>query len=109
MQRDPLVVRYFSMRTMSEQGKVMGQCAENIAKVDAPVLLVQGAGDGLVDPKGNDELVAAAKSADKRKVVAPGGGHGSSAVETMIVPIVGWLSKRAPRHKDGSLGPPATP
>lgn len=106
MQRDPLVVRYFSMRFMSEQGRVMGQCAENMAKVDAPVLLVQGAGDALVDPKGNDELVAAAKSADKQKLVAPGGGHGSSAVETLIAPLVDWLSERAPARGEGSLPAP---
>jgi alpha-beta hydrolase superfamily lysophospholipase len=100
MQGDPLVVRRFSMRYLLAQRKVMNRCAVNIAATDAPVLLVQGAGDALVDPRGNDELLAAARSTDKRKLVAPGGGHGSSAVESMISPIVDWLSKRAPTSGD---------
>lgn len=96
MQADPLVVRYFSMRYLLAQRKVMDRCAVNIAATDAPALIVQGAGDELVDPRGNDELLAAAESTDKRKLVAPGGGHGSSAVESMISPLVDWLSSRAP-------------
>jgi alpha-beta hydrolase superfamily lysophospholipase len=74
----------------------MTGCAEHIALLDAPLLLVQGAGDVLVDPTGNDELVAAAKSKDKQKLVAPGAGHGSSAVESMISPLVDWVSKHTP-------------
>lgn len=94
MQGDPLVVRYFSMRYLLAQRKVMDGCAVNIAVTDAPVLLVQGATDALVDPKGNDELLAAARSTDKGKLVAPRAGHGSSAVESMISPLVDWLSRR---------------
>lgn len=95
MQADPLVVRYFSMRYLFAQRKIMDGCAANVAKVTAPLLVVQGAEDALVDPTGNDELLAAAASADKAKVIAPGAGHGSSAVETMIAPLVEWLSRRA--------------
>lgn len=95
MQGDPLVVRYFSMRYLLAQRKVMDGCAVNIAVTDAPVLLVQGATDALVDPKGNDELLAAAGSTDKGKLVAPLAGHGSSAVESMISPLLDWLSRRA--------------
>lgn len=94
MQGDPLVVRHFSMRYLLAQKKVMDGCALNIAATDVPVLLVQGAADSLVDPKGNDELLAAARSNDKQKLVAPRAGHGSSAVESMIPPLVDWLSKR---------------
>lgn len=95
MQEDPLVVRYFSMRYLLAQRKVMASCAANIAVTDAPVLLVQGATDALVEPKGNDELLAAARSTDKGKLVAPGAGHGSSAVESMISPLVDWLSSQS--------------
>ena len=93
MQGDPLVVRYLSMRYLLAQRKVMDGCAGNIALTDAPVLLVQGAADAQVDPKGNDELLAVSKSADKRKLVAPRAGHGSSAVESVISPLVDWLSR----------------
>lgn len=96
MQRDPLVVRYFSMRTLSEQGRVMARCAENVAVSAAPLLLVQGAHDAMVEPASLDELLAKAAAVDKRKLVAPDGGHGSSAVETQVAPLVEWFSARAP-------------
>lgn len=94
MQGDPLVVRYFSLRYLLAQRKVMAGCAANIAVTDAPVLLVQGATDALVDPKGNDELLAAAGNSDKGRLVAARAGHGSSAVESMMAPLVDWLSRR---------------
>lgn len=96
MQKDPLVVRYFSMRYMSAQGGIMDACDENIGAVDRPILLVQGAFDALVDPKGNDELLSLAKNSNKQKLIAANAGHGSSAVESMIPQLLGWLSKLAP-------------
>lgn len=95
MQRDPLVVRYFSLRYLSAQRKVMKRCPKNAAAVRAPLLIVQGAHDALVDPASFDELLHAAKVADKRKLVAPDGGHGSSAVETLAPALVEWLTARA--------------
>ena len=95
LQADPLVVRYFSMRYLFAQKSVMDGCATNIAATDAPLLLVQGESDALVDPKGNDELVAAARSPDKQKLIAPKAGHGSSAVESVIPQLVDWLSRHA--------------
>lgn len=95
MQRDPLVVRYFSLRYLSAQRKVMKRCPKNVAAVRAPLLLVQGAHDALVDPRSYDELLHAAEVADARKLVAPDGGHGSSAVETMVPPLVEWLVDHA--------------
>ncbi len=109
MQGDPLVVRHFSMRYLMAQKKVMDGCAVNIARADAPVLLVQGAADALVDPKGNDELLAAARSTDKRKLVAPRAGHGSSAVESMIAPLVDWLSVRVSTSGNPPLSETPTP
>lgn len=93
LQADPLVVRYFSMRQLLAQKQVMDRCADNIARVAAPVLLVEGAHDVLVDPAGNAELLARAKSADKTHLVAPDGGHGSSAVETLSSQLVEWLRR----------------
>jgi alpha-beta hydrolase superfamily lysophospholipase len=91
MQADPVVVRYFSMRYLFAQKEVMDRCAQNIARTTAPLLIVQGAHDALVDPKGIDELFDKARSGDKRRVVAPEGAHGSSAVETLVDPLVQWL------------------
>lgn len=95
MQRDPLVVRYFSLRYLFAQRKVMKRCRKNAAAVRAPLLLVQGAHDALVDPASFDELLQAAEVEDARKLVAPDGGHGSSAVETMVPPLVEWLTAHA--------------
>jgi alpha-beta hydrolase superfamily lysophospholipase len=96
MQQDPLVDRYFSMRYLSAWGDVMGACATNIAKTPAPILLVQGAEDAMVDPKGNNELIAVAKTQDKVKLVVRRGGHGSSAIESAVSDVLQWLSSRAP-------------
>jgi hypothetical protein len=51
---------------------------------------VEGAHDTLVDPAGNDELDSRAKAKGSKTLVAPGGGQGSSAVETSV----GWLQNR---------------
>lgn len=91
LQRDPLVVRYFSMRMLLAQQRVMQRCAENVTALEAPVLIIEGAHDALVDPAGNDELLSRAKAKGSKKHVAPDGGHGSSAVETSVEAIVDWL------------------
>ncbi|MBM4781949.1 MAG: alpha/beta hydrolase [Archangiaceae bacterium] len=96
LQADPFVVRYFSMRYLMQQGAVMDRCGANVERVHAPLLIVQGAHDALVDPAGNDELLSRAATADKTKHVAPQGGHGPSAAETSVDVIVQWLSARAP-------------
>jgi alpha-beta hydrolase superfamily lysophospholipase len=95
MQRDPLVVRYFSMRYLFAQKTIMDRAARNAAALDTPLLLIEGGHDALVDPRGNDELLRAARAGDRRKLIAPEGGHGSSAVETQVEPIVAWLLARA--------------
>lgn len=93
MQADPLVVRFFSLRYLMGQRKVMRRSVKNAAKISAPLLVVQGEHDALVDPAGNDEILAAVDVADKGKHVAPEGGHGSSAVETSAAVLVRWLDE----------------
>jgi alpha-beta hydrolase superfamily lysophospholipase len=92
MQRDPLAVRCFSLRYLKAQRGVMNRCKKNIARIRSPLLLVLGAQDALVKPASVDELLEAAKVSDKRKLVAPDGGHGSSAVETMVQPLLDWVA-----------------
>ncbi len=95
MQRDPLVVRCFSLRYLFAQREIMGRCLQNVAAIQAPLLLVQRAHDALVARASFDVLPGAARVADKRELVAPDGGHGSSAVETMVLPITGWFTSHA--------------
>lgn len=94
MQRDPLVVRYFSVRYLLAQSRVMNRCPTNASKLTVPVLFIEGVHDRLVDPEGTTELFAAVPSPDKTKLTAAEGGHGSSAVETMVTPIVEWMKGR---------------
>jgi hypothetical protein len=49
----------------------------------------------LVDPASFEALLGAAQVCDKRKLIAPDGGHVTSAVETMVQPILAWLSAHA--------------
>lgn len=102
MQRDPLVVRYFSLRYMFAQKQVMDRCAAHIAATDAPLLLLQGAHDALVDPAGTDQLFAAARTHDKTRLIADGAGHGSTAVETQVPALLDWLN----RHIPATTSPP---
>lgn len=95
MQKDPLVVRYFSLRYLLAQSKVMDRCPLNARKLNAPLLLIEGRHDALVDPSGSAELFAAVPGPAKLKLVASEGGHGSSAVETLVLPIVDWLGALA--------------
>ena len=96
MQADPLVVRYFSLRFLLGQKRVMDRSRDHAAAIGCPLLLVAGAHDRLVEPAGNDELLAAAPVADKRKLVAEDGGHGSSAVETSVDALLAWLNRHGP-------------
>lgn len=99
-QRDPLVVRHFSMRMLLAQKRLSDRLPENVAVLTVPVPVIQGAHDALIDPTGNDELLARAGITGSTKFVAPDGGHGTSAVETTVESLVGWLEARlvTPSH-----------
>lgn len=94
MQADPLVVRFFSLRLLWGQRRIMRRCPRNAAATSSPLLIVEGARDVLVDPRGTAEILAAAVGTDKALIVASEGGHGASAVETQVRPIVDWLVRR---------------
>lgn len=77
-----------------------GDCSELVRHLGGPRtkrarqagdrLVVQGSEDTLVDFRGNDEILAAARTADKVKLVAENGAHGSSAVETIVDELLQW-------------------
>lgn len=95
MRDDPTVVHRFSLRHLLGQRRVMMACARNAARVTAPLLLVEGARDALVDRRGNDEILAAAGSADATRLVAEDGAHGATSVETVVEPLLAWLVRHA--------------
>lgn len=94
LQRDPLVVRYFSMRLLLGQRRLMNRLPENVGALQVPVLIVQGAHDALVDPRGNDILLGRTRATGSTKLIVAEGGHGSSAVEMAVEPIVRWIETR---------------
>ena len=87
-------LRHFSLRFLAAQRRLMNRCAQHLARVRVPVLLVQGRHDALVDPGAYPQLIAAASQTTAQHVVAPEGGHGASAVETMVAPLVAWIDAR---------------
>lgn len=104
MQRDPAAVRYFSIRMLLALRRLMRRLPANVAALDVPVLLVQGAHDALVDPRSNDAWFAGAKAAGSVTVIAPDGGHGASAVETVAGTLVQWLDEQVGRLASRGTG-----
>jgi fermentation-respiration switch protein FrsA (DUF1100 family) len=85
------------MRMLRAQRRLMDRLSANVGALGAlglPVLIVEGAHDALVDPRGNDELLARATATGSAKLIVPDGGHGSSAVETAVETLVRWLEDR---------------
>lgn len=88
---DSLLVKYFSMRYMSESKKVMDGMVENAQKADYPLLLLYGENDMIVDKKGCDEIFASWKNQNKKYEIIKGGSHGKSTVMKGAEIIVKWI------------------
>jgi acylglycerol lipase len=94
LQADPLVVRYYSMRHLMGLRGVLARCLENAARLQLPLLLVQGEEDEIIDPRGGEEILAASPSPDRSRLAVEHGGHGAATVEEAAERIVAWLGKR---------------
>jgi alpha-beta hydrolase superfamily lysophospholipase len=88
---DPLLVKYFSMRYMSQSKKVMDAMVKNSQQADYPLLLLYGDNDMVVDKTGCDEIFAAWKSQKKTYEIVPGGSHGKSTVLKGSEIILKWM------------------
>jgi acylglycerol lipase len=95
MQRDPLVVRYYSMRYLMGLRRVLGRCVRNASRASTPLLFIQGARDGIIDPAGGEEIYAACPASDKTRWIVPERGHGAAVVEACADDITTWLATRA--------------
>jgi acylglycerol lipase len=95
MQRDPLVVRYYSMRYLMGLRRVLGRCVRNASRVSMPLLFVQGTRDEIIDPAGGEEIYVACPASDKTKWTVPERGHGAAVVEACSDEIAAWLATRA--------------
>lgn len=88
---DPLLVKYFSMRYMSESRKLMTAMVENARQADYPLLLLYGDNDMIVDKAGCDEIFNNWKSKNKNYEIIKGGSHGKSTVILGIEIISKWV------------------
>jgi alpha-beta hydrolase superfamily lysophospholipase len=71
------------------------------ADFDAPLLALHGDADEATDPDGSRELVARARSRDKRLRIYPGLYHDlvhEPEAPRVIADIVSWVDKRAPKR-----------
>lgn len=88
---DPLLVKYFSMRSMMESKKIMDAMIENARQADYPLLLLYGENDMIVDKTGCDEIFNAWKGLNKNYEIIPGGSHGKSTVFNGTEILVSWM------------------
>ena len=88
---DPLLVKYFSMRSMSESKKIINAMIENASQADYPLLLLYGDNDMIVDKAGCDELYNAWKVLNKNYEIISGGSHGKSTVFKGGEIILKWM------------------
>ena len=88
---DSLLVKYFSMRSMSASKKIMDAMSENARLVNVPLLLLYGENDNIVDKSGCDEIYSAWKGQDKNYVVIKDGSHGKSTVVKGAGIIIKWI------------------
>jgi alpha-beta hydrolase superfamily lysophospholipase len=88
---DTLLVKYFSMRYMSESKKIMDAMVENARQADYPLLLLHGDNDMIVDKAGCDEIFAAWKNQNKNYEIIKDGSHGKSTVLKGAEIITKWI------------------
>lgn len=92
--KDPLLVKYFSMYMMLESKKLMNAMIEYAIRADYPLLLIYGAKDNIVDKKACDRLFEAWCHEKKKFVIIENGSHGKSSVIFAKNAINEWLPER---------------
>ena len=90
---DSLLVKYFSMCSMSASKKIMDAMSENARMVNIPLLLLYGENDNIVDKSGCDEIYSAWKGMNKSYVTVRGGSHGKSTVINGAGTIKEWMGR----------------
>jgi alpha-beta hydrolase superfamily lysophospholipase len=89
--KDSFLVKYFSMRCMSESKKIMDAMIKNTRLADVPLLLLYGENDNIVDKSGCDEIFSAWHCDKKSYVTIKGGSHGKSTVVKGADIITKWI------------------
>jgi acylglycerol lipase len=95
---DPLLVKYFSMRCMTESKKTMDAMVQSARKADYPLLLLYGDNDQIVDKAGCGELFTEWNNENKKYEIIKGGSHGKSTVHMGGDVIRRWLMALGTRY-----------
>jgi alpha-beta hydrolase superfamily lysophospholipase len=90
---DPLLVKYFSMYTMTESRKLMKSMIDYSKTANYPLLLIYGEKDIVVDKKGCDMLFDAWKFKKKQYLLVENGTHGKSTVILSKDRISKWINE----------------
>ena len=90
---DSLLVKYLSMRCMSESKKIMDAMSENARVADFPLLLLYGENDNIVDKSGCNEIFSAWHCDKKSYVTIKDGSHGRSTVVKGAETIAKWIER----------------
>jgi alpha-beta hydrolase superfamily lysophospholipase len=88
---DSLLIKYFSMRYMSEAKKSMDAMVQISQRADYNLLLLYGEDDMIVDKAGCDEIFTAWKGQNKRYEIIKDGSHGKSTVMKGAEIILRWI------------------
>lgn len=91
---DSLLVKYFSMRSMTESKRLMNAIVENAFKSDYPLLLLYGDNDMIVDKTGCDEIFTVWKGQNKNYEIIKGGSHGKSTVLKGAEVLINWMESK---------------
>lgn len=89
---DPLIVKKFSMRYMMSVRTIMVKAKESAGFVDKPLLMIYGKKDAYIDHSGSEEIFAAWKCSNKKKVVFEEAGHGTYVANMSKNIILEWLN-----------------
>ena len=89
---DPLLVKYFSMRCMTESKKIIDAMVKNARQADLPLLLLYGEKDMIVDKEGCEEIYSAWKNQNKNYEIIKNGSHGKSTVIKGTDIIINWIA-----------------
>ena len=95
---DKLSIRIISFRMYVEMTKAMRYAFDNASKITAPVLLLHGTGDKVIDSKATKEFCDKMGSADKEIRLYDGLYHEllrETNRQEIIEGIIDWISKRA--------------
>ena len=96
---DPGIVMKFSLRYLAGVHNVMVRAGKQAGLIHTPLLMIYGDKDDVLNHASSEEIFAAWKGADKRRVVMQDVGHGVHAVYRAQRIIAGWLQKQAHEPK----------